>query len=306
MIRIDGTDRTVEFLCHSGQELAGPIGDVNTSLTTESTDRLVQHPLQEELSTDGPRPADRWNAEYYKKHSGSQFQLGMRVLDSLQFKVDERVLDVGCGEGRLTVEIARRIPKGKILGIDISANMIREAQKTYRDVLNVSFGRIDATEFDIKDVFDRAVSLETFHWIEDQPKALKNIYAALKSGGHLYILMKPSRKNPIFEAMESKKWSSVLQQSKAYFQGHSPETITPLLERCGFVNIDARIKANECVFKNQKDLCDWLMGWVPYATGLVEDKAQEFVQDTTQAFKNCPGDIVCTQYSLHVTAQKPG
>ena len=48
------------------------------------------------------------------------------------------------------------------------------------------------------------------------------------------------------------------------------------------------------------------MGWVPHATGLTEDKAQEFVQDVTQAAKNSTGDLVCTGYSLHVSAQKPG
>ncbi len=147
----------------------------------------------------------------------------------MQFKEDERVLDVGCGEGRLTIEIAKRVPKGNVLGIDISANMIREAQKSYCDVPNVSFERIDATKFDMKDKFDRAISFEAFHWIEDQLGALKKIFAALKPGGRLYIVMKTSRKNPIFEAMESKKWSGVLQKSKAHFQGHSLETIGSLL-----------------------------------------------------------------------------
>jgi hypothetical protein len=65
------------------------------------------------------------------------------------------------------------------------------------------------------------------------------------------------------------------------------------------------VKGNECVFKNHKALCDWLMGWVPHATGLPEDKAQEFVQDITQAARSCTGDLVSVGYSLHVKAQKP-
>ena len=81
--------------------------------------------------------------------------------------------------------------------------------------------------------------------------------------------------------------------------------IALLLAQSGFANIEAHVKANKCVFKNQKDFRDWLMGWVPHATGLAEDEAREFVEDITQAVPNCPGDIVCAQYSLHVTAQKP-
>lgn len=254
---------------------------------------------------------DRWNAEYYRKNSGKQFQTGMDVLNAMQFKEDETVLDIGCGDGRLTAAVAKRIPKGKVLGIDISANMIHEAQKSFCDIPNVSFECIDATKFDAKNRFNRAISFDTFHWIDDQLKALENIYAALKPGGNLYIKMVSSNKiPPIIAAMESAKWCNVLQPSKAHFQGQSPETIRPLLEQCGFVNIDAQTKANESVFKNQQELCDWLMGWVPHATGLTENKAQEFVQDVTQAAKNAPGALVTTGalvtigYSLHVKAQK--
>ena len=248
---------------------------------------------------------DRWNAEYYKNNSDKQFQLGMSVLKSVPFRVNEIVLDVGCGEGRLTTEIAKRIPNGKILGIDISANMIHEAQKSFYDVSNASFECIDATKFDVKNRFDRAISFEAFHWIEDQLKALKNIYESLKPGGYLYILMLPSRKNPIFEAMESVKWSSEIQSSKAYFQGQSPEAIKLLLEQCGFVDIDAHIEESRRVFKNQKELCEWLMGWVPHATGMDGDRALEFVQDVTHAAKKCTGELVSSGYSLHIKAQKP-
>ncbi len=246
---------------------------------------------------------DRWNAEYYKSHSGKQFRTGMDVLNAMQFKEDETVLDIGCGDGRLTVEIAKSVPKGKVLGIDISANMINEAQKSFCDIPNVSFECIDATKFDVKNKFDRAISFDTFHWIDDQLKALKNIYAALKSGGTLYIKMISSSKPPLFNVMEQTKWCNEIR--KAYFQGQSPETIRPLLEQCGFVNIDAQTKAHESVYKNQKEFCDWLMGWVPHATGLTEARAQEFVSDVTQTAKKAPGDLVITGYSLHVRAQKP-
>ncbi|MEI6242240.1 MAG: methyltransferase domain-containing protein [Chlamydiota bacterium] len=249
---------------------------------------------------------DRWNAEYYKKNSSKQFQRGMEVLNAMQFKEDEIVLDVGCGDGRLTFEIAKRIPKGKVLGIDISANMIHEAQKSFSDISNLSFECIDSTKFEAKNRFDRAISFAAFHWIDDQFKALKNIYAALKPGGHLYIEMLTSDKTPALKAMESPKWHKVLQSSKAHFQGQSPETIMPLLEKCGFVTNDVQVKAKESVFKNQKEMCDWLMGWIPHGTGLSEDRAQEFVQDITQTAKNAPGDLVFIGYSLHVSAQKPG
>lgn len=246
---------------------------------------------------------DHWNAGHYKKNSSSQFQLGMSVIDSLQLKIDETVLDVGCGDGRLTAEIAARIFHGTILGIDISANMIQEARQSFCHVPNVSFECIDAIKFSAKNKFDRAISLHAFHWIEDQLRALKNIYSALKPGGHFTILMLPSTKNPISEVMESPKWSRVLQPHNLH--GQSPETIRLLLDQCGFVNIDACIQVNDRVFKNQKELCDWLTGWVPHATGLAEDKAQELIQDMAKSAKHCDGNLVCAGDSLHVRALKP-
>jgi hypothetical protein len=63
---------------------------------------------------------------------------------------------------------------------------------------------------------------------------------------------------------------------------------TQMLEQCCFVNIDAQTQANESIFKNQKELSDWLIGWVPHATGLPEDKAQKFVSDVMQNAKKAP------------------
>jgi len=252
-----------------------------------------------------PNNTDRWNAEYYKNNSSNQYLTGMAVLNSIQFKGEETVLDVGCGDGRLTAEIAKRVPNGKVLGIDLSANMIQEAQKTFGNIPNLSFECIDVTKFDAKNKFDLSVSFSTFHWIEKQLDALKSIYIALKPGGQLFIKMTASGKNQISDVMESAKWRNVLQTSKSHFQAQSPETIRLMLEQCGFVNIDAQTTKNERVYKNQKELCDWLMAWAPNATGLTGNEVQEFVQDVALAAKNNNGEFVCDGYLLHVKATKP-
>lgn len=246
---------------------------------------------------------DRWNAEYYKKNSSKQFQRGMEVLNAMQFKEDEIVLDVGCGDGRLTFEIAKRIPKGKVLGIDISANMIHEAQKSFSDISNLSFECIDSTKFEAKNRFDRAISFAAFHWIDDQFKALKNIYAALKPGAKLYIKMLTG--NPISRfidaAQKDPEWASKLKPS--YFGGQTPDTIKPLLTKVGFVDVDAVIKDSPYVFESPKEQSDWMMGWVPYATGLTEEQARNFLD--TWVLKGASGKITTKGRSLHVIAQKP-
>ena len=65
-----------------------------------------------------------WNAELYRERSSLQQAMAAEVLQALELKGSERVLDVGCGEGRITVEIARRVPNGSVVGVDASSNMI--------------------------------------------------------------------------------------------------------------------------------------------------------------------------------------
>src|SRR5688572_4664623 len=75
-------------------------------------------------------PAPReWNAATYHRVSGPQFTWGQAVLDRLPLRGDETVLDVGCGTGRLTALLLERLPRGRAVGIDFSANMLSTARR---------------------------------------------------------------------------------------------------------------------------------------------------------------------------------
>lgn len=71
-----------------------------------------------------------WDAEVYRKSSGSQREWAQEVIKKLKLKGDERVLDIGCGDGRNTVEISSRLSTGSILGIDSSDEMIKLQRRT--------------------------------------------------------------------------------------------------------------------------------------------------------------------------------
>ena len=66
---------------------------------------------------------DFWNAQHYKKHSEGQHTEGVRIVQELPLNGDENILDFGCGDGRTTAEIAKRVSNGFVLGIDISQNI---------------------------------------------------------------------------------------------------------------------------------------------------------------------------------------
>ena len=73
----------------------------------------------------------KWNAKAYKEASHHQFKWGLELLDKLELKGNERVLDIGCGDGKLTIEIAKRVPDGYVVGIDNSEEMISFARKIF-------------------------------------------------------------------------------------------------------------------------------------------------------------------------------
>jgi trans-aconitate methyltransferase len=128
-----------------------------------------------------------WNAETYHRVSNPQFDWGTVVLDRLPLRGDELVLDVGCGTGRLTEKLLQRLPRGRVLAIDLSSNMLQVA----RDYLRPSFGpRIqlaiaDAASLPVGEQADAVFSTATFHWVLDHPQLFRSLRDALKPGGHL-------------------------------------------------------------------------------------------------------------------------
>ncbi|MFL5957235.1 MAG: class I SAM-dependent methyltransferase, partial [Solirubrobacterales bacterium] len=70
-----------------------------------------------------------WDATTYDRVSTPQLEWGLRVLDRLPLRGDERVLDAGCGSGRVTARLAERLPRGHVVAVDASAAMVARARE---------------------------------------------------------------------------------------------------------------------------------------------------------------------------------
>ena len=126
-----------------------------------------------------------WDSESYHRIAEPQFSWGMTLIENLQLRGDETVLDAGCGSGKLTAELLKRLPKGRVIAVDLSENMVTAA----REFLRPQFGeRVVCMHSDLRELMlertaDGVFSAATFHWVSDRGKMFERLCAALKPGG---------------------------------------------------------------------------------------------------------------------------
>jgi trans-aconitate 2-methyltransferase len=128
----------------------------------------------------GPR---EWDAETYDAISDPQFSWGMEVLERLELSGDEDVLDAGCGSGRVTEELVKRLPNGSVLAVDASEGMVAKARERLDD--SASYFVADLAELEVAEPVDLIFSTATFHWILDHDRLFARLHAALRPGGRL-------------------------------------------------------------------------------------------------------------------------
>lgn len=134
--------------------------------------------------------AREWNAEAYHRLSEPQYAWGRRVLERLSVRGDETVIDAGCGTARLTVELAAMVPRGRVLAVDLSQNMLRLARDTFAAAggsvrAKVNLVCADSAALPFNRSADGVFSTASFHWVLDHDALFRSIFVALKPGGWL-------------------------------------------------------------------------------------------------------------------------
>jgi SAM-dependent methyltransferase len=117
-----------------------------------------------------------WDPSAYQRNAGFVAKLGLPVLELLAPLAGERILDIGCGDGALTVEIARA--GATVVGIDSSPEMIASARARGLDARVA-----DAQALDVRGEFDAAFTNAALHWMADPPAVLGGVQRALRAGG---------------------------------------------------------------------------------------------------------------------------
>ena len=124
-----------------------------------------------------------WDGASYDRISAPQEALGRAVLERMELRGDETVLDAGCGSGRVTEALLERLPRGRVIAVDASPSMIEQAR--LRLGSRVEVRQMDLLELELAEPVDAILSTATFHWVLDHDALFRRLHAVLRQGGQL-------------------------------------------------------------------------------------------------------------------------
>ncbi len=227
----------------------------------------------------------KWNPEDYERNSSAQEKWADALVSDLDLEGDEHILDIGCGDGKITAKIALRVPDGFVLGIDSSQDMIDFAQKKFppSSHANLRFELGDALSLDFDREFDLATSFACLHWIEDHLTVLKGVHRSLKPGGRL-LFQCGGRGNAgdLIASTEGLirevEWSRYFQGFRFPYHFYGTEGYHIWLEQSGLEKIRVELIPKEMVQQGAVGLEGWIRTtWHPVIERIPEDLKEQFV-----------------------------
>ena len=232
-------------------------------------DAAVQEPMK-----------PHWDAQLYKKHSRRlQQESALALLQTLPFQAGDRVLDVGCGDGKITAALAQRAPNMQVVGTDLSQDMIALAQQDHNAHAHVQFHVANAEECFAAPPFDWAVSFFCLQWVPNKAAAFRALADSLKPGGRVALIMTDRNAHLLaarIHLLQQPGWAS-------YFAGY--EDATEVIDNDAYVAYaqDAGLQAvtyteapKTLVFDSAEELRAFIKMVTPALNRLPQDKRDAF------------------------------
>ncbi len=231
-----------------------------------------------------------WLAEEYHHHSSAQKRAATELLKILSLKGTERILDVGCGDGKISAAIAASLSKGTVLGIDRSQEMINFAKNSFQknEHQNLKFMIQDAQALNCVENFDVIFSSFALQWLPSPELFFRGAFECLTSSGYLAITIPLC----ISLALEhSTKTITSLPEWQRYFQKFSPgwhfvsETrYSELLAKHNFSPIHFSKTLQIEKFPSREALEKYITPWFSYLNCLPEDLKKPFFKQVIDSY----------------------
>jgi trans-aconitate methyltransferase len=244
-----------------------------------------------------------WDPRRYQDQHSFVWQYGASLIELLQPRAGERILDIGCGTGQLTAEIARS--GAQVVGLDNSLEMLDEARRNFPDIV---FEQADAASFRFAQPFDAVFSNAALHWVKDHAAAAASIAGALRPGGR--FVAECGGKGCIASVMDAMR-AVIGQRADELSPWNFPSIgeFAPLLERHGLEIGQAFLFDRPTPLEGENGLEHWLrMFCRAYFRGLsAEETAQRIATLTARLRPTLYRDGVWTldYRRLRIVASKP-
>jgi len=243
-----------------------------------------------------------WNAVDYCKHSTAQQSWARELIIKLELQGEEHILDIGCGDGKITAEIAGCVPRGSVTGVDNSPAMIDLARQNFpaEKYPNLSFRLLDAGRLDYEDQFDIIFSNAVLHWIPDHKPVLTGIHRALVPGGRILLQMGgKGNADGILQMMDllqaRSEWYDFFLNFEFPYNFPDNREYTLLLKQTGLIVRRVELFPKDMVYSDSAGLAGWVRTtWMPYTNRIPDALRNKFI------------DEVVTEYLVHVPPDDTG
>jgi SAM-dependent methyltransferase len=244
------------------------------------------------------------NASHYVKNSSLQNSLAKKILANYRFNKHASILDVGCGDGRITAELAIRAKQGQVIGLDPSPSMIEFASNNFskKQFPNLDFQLGMAEDVSFFQQFDLVVSFSCFHWLRDAKRAVSQLSSSLKQGGEMLILTYP-KESAYYQYLET-----ALKNYPEYRHFSANNTMLSindykkLFPKYGLDIFDFHEQKLFAVYNNPQDIKEYIRGWLDSYVHLPDYLYDSFLSDTTNAILTDPSTKKGKQIRVPYTA----
>jgi len=259
----------------------------------------------------------QWDAAAYARHAGAQFEWANELIDRLGLAGDENLLDIGCGDGRVTALLAERLRAGRVVGLDRSYEMAAAARRSYAaDYPNLSVIHMDAARLGLAASFDAAFSNAVLHWLPDHLAVLHGVRRALRPGGRLLFQM--GGQGNVAEVLAALERVTARPRWRGYFAAmppayffYHPDDYRRWAAEAGLRLLDARLVAKDLRQTGVVGMAGWLRStWLPYVERVPAAERDEFALEAAQAYvadhpADAGGVVHVAMVRLEVEARRP-
>ena len=256
-----------------------------------------------------------WNATSYHKVSAPQTSWGQKVLNRLAVRGDERAIDAGCGSGRLTGELMERLPRGRLIAIDRSWNMLMTARANLRPVLGsrVSFVQVALPDLPFAGWADLVFSTATFHWVKDHPALFAGICRTLRPGGLLHAQCgggpNLARAHHLAEqVMHAAPFAPHFTNWPGPWEFANADVTAERLKAAGFVDIDTNLEEAPTTLASEDDYREFVTTVIyhPHLDRLPDASLKRaFIDRVTELSAREPVPFTLDYWRLNMSARRP-